>query len=369
MQPLIKWPGGKASEFSVIKNFIPKYRRYVEPFFGGGAVYFNLRPDLALINDISSNLMLFYQYIKEQNIRFKQCLNAIDSEWRALKLQAEEACGELLSAFHEYRISSEKKSDLGEIASSCCKKIVSDLMKSSCIICNGQALLREIERMVADKLFRTRKNELKSKIDLADEDLKDNIVTGFMSGYYMYLRSVLNDFDSGRALYASTEYKIAVYYFIREFCYGAMFRYNAAGEFNIPYGGIAYNSKDFGKKIDSLFSEETHKCFANTQICCGDFQPILENANDDDFIFLDPPYDSDFSDYEKCLFREAEQRRLASLLYNTTAKFLLIIQNTPLIEALYRDHGFQIYEFDNQYSYCVKGRNDRKAVHLIITNY
>ena len=44
MQPLIKWPGGKSREFEYIKDIIPSYERYIEPFFGGGAVFFNFNP-------------------------------------------------------------------------------------------------------------------------------------------------------------------------------------------------------------------------------------------------------------------------------------------------------------------------------------
>ena len=32
MQPIIKWPGGKASEIQYIENIIPEYDRYIEPF-------------------------------------------------------------------------------------------------------------------------------------------------------------------------------------------------------------------------------------------------------------------------------------------------------------------------------------------------
>ena len=52
MQSLIKWPGGKSKEFPHIKNLIPKFERYVEPFFGGGAIFFHLQPQKALINDV-----------------------------------------------------------------------------------------------------------------------------------------------------------------------------------------------------------------------------------------------------------------------------------------------------------------------------
>ena len=44
MDTLIKWPGGKTREFNNIKDLIPPFERYVEPFFGGGAIFFQLKP-------------------------------------------------------------------------------------------------------------------------------------------------------------------------------------------------------------------------------------------------------------------------------------------------------------------------------------
>ncbi len=39
MQPLLKWAGGKEKELKYILPAIPEFRRYFEPFVGGGAVY------------------------------------------------------------------------------------------------------------------------------------------------------------------------------------------------------------------------------------------------------------------------------------------------------------------------------------------
>ena len=39
MKTIIKWPGGKSREIEKIRNLIPDFDRYIEPFFGGGAVY------------------------------------------------------------------------------------------------------------------------------------------------------------------------------------------------------------------------------------------------------------------------------------------------------------------------------------------
>ena len=53
MKPLVKYRGGKSKEIPHFVSYIPRFRgRYVEPFFGGGALFFHLEPKKAIINDI-----------------------------------------------------------------------------------------------------------------------------------------------------------------------------------------------------------------------------------------------------------------------------------------------------------------------------
>lgn len=369
MQPLIKWPGGKTSELEIIKKHIPAtFDRYVEIFFGGGALYFDMCPKTAIINDISKNLMALYSFIGSRNAKFKKCVQGISAEWELVK----EFCSdktELITTL--YRSFTEGEIGEEEFVGSITRytDVAVDVIAGrSQVISDKETFRYELNRMVVDKLLRTHKNELKYGA-LSYEDLQKNILTGFTAGYYMYMRSMLNAMEKDKFLYISDEYKIAVFFFVREFCYGAMFRYNKNGDFNIPYGGIAYNSKDFKRKVDALFEEETVSLLSSATVTSSDFGKIFDVCGEGDFIFLDPPYDTEFSDYETNAFGKAEHIRLAECIYNTKAKFLLIIKNTPLIAELYEDKGFNVFAFDNKYAYCVKGRNDRNAEHLIITNY
>ena len=72
-----------------------------------------------------------------------------------------------------------------------------------------------------------------------------------------------------------------------------MFRYGKNGRFNVPYGGRSYNLKYMTSKINEMQSYETVKHFAETSIFSLDFEDFLNrfDLNDNDFIFLDPPYD------------------------------------------------------------------------------
>ena len=151
-----------------------------------------------------------------------------------------------------------------------------------------------------------------------------------------------------------------------------MFRYNSNGEFNVPYGGISYNRKNFQRKIDYIKSKELQSHFVNTDIYNLDFEEFLDKIklNKDDFIFLDPPYDTDFSSYVNNTFDKQDQERLANYLINKCpAKFMLVIKNTDFISDLYSNKGLYITSFDKTYMVSFKGRNNRDCEHLLITNY
>ncbi len=65
----MKWVGGKRQLMPSIVENLPKNikeYKYIEPFIGGGAVFFNLQPKNAIINDYNEELVNVYITIKEQ---------------------------------------------------------------------------------------------------------------------------------------------------------------------------------------------------------------------------------------------------------------------------------------------------------------
>lgn len=63
--PVLKWVGGKRQLFGEIKKYIPEFKTYYEPFLGGGAVFFGLQPERAVVNDINASLMCVYRVIRD----------------------------------------------------------------------------------------------------------------------------------------------------------------------------------------------------------------------------------------------------------------------------------------------------------------
>ncbi len=374
MQSLIKWPGGKSKEFPHIKNLIPEFERYIEPFFGGGAIFFHLQPQKALINDVVDELTDFYSLVKntgKQGKEFEKELYEYVDNWEKIPKYISIFENKIVDLYEQYKNEKISKDDLSKKVTGILKKEEKRFnglfLKSFCL--DEENLLKQITKNLISKIHRTREIE-RQRGALPDGDLHKNIETAFRSGFYMHFRDVMN--FNGNKYKISLPKKIANYYFIREFCYGSMFRFNKEGHFNIPYGGIAYNTKDFRSKVDYIFSDEVKNIFKNTTVKNKDFEKIFteNDFSKKDFIFLDPPYDTDFSNYEKKPFEKSDQERLANCLYKTKANFILIIKKTPFIFDLYKNKkGIKIDSFEKTYLYNVKGRNDRDVEHLVIYNF
>lgn len=373
MRPLIKWPGGKAKEYPYIKDLLPPFERYIEPFFGGGAIFFELKPKKAIINDINTELINFYSLLKAAKLRdkFRKELYDYVDNWEKIPKYIGVFEYKIVKIYDEYKNNKITKQKLAEHIHSIIKEEENHFNglfhKAFCL--DEQNLLKQITSNLISKISRTREIE-KVRGKLPGGDLQKNIETAFRSGFYMHFRDVMN--FNGSRYKIDLPKKIANYYFIREFCYGSMFRFNKVGHFNIPYGGIAYNNKDFRGKLNYIFDSEVKNLLKNTEIKNQDFEEIFSSYQftKKDFIFLDPPYDTDFSDYEKNVFDKNDQRRLAECLYKTKANFILVIKNTPFILSLYNDkRGIKISSFDKKYLYNVKGRNNRDVEHLVIYNF
>lgn len=96
MKPLVKYRGGKSKEIRYIKEHIPNFNgRYIEPFFGGGALFFHLEPQKAIINDINTKLIEFYkgvkfdfQTLKSELLEIEKTYTTNRKEFEQLKAEA-----------------------------------------------------------------------------------------------------------------------------------------------------------------------------------------------------------------------------------------------------------------------------------------
>lgn len=370
LTPLLKWAGGKEQELKHILPLIPSFDVYYEPFVGGGAVFFSIQSRKKFINDKAPDLFNLYMMIAQQDEAFFRSLDTLLCGWQRVSRIVDEYAVGLIKLYKAYSMDT---SSLGEMQSGLLEFIqhhtaeFNEMLKAF-FDKDTENFIREIERNLLSKTRRMKVLENR-KWKLPERDIIANIECALKSAFYMHLRYLYNKM---------VEYKIppnlaaAIFFFVRENAYASMFRYNSKGEFNVPYGGISYNRKDLARKVAYLRSREVELHFKNTVLENMDFEAFLQKylPREEDFIFLDPPYDSEFSTYSQNEFGQEDQRRLASyLLKQCRAKFMLVIKHTPTILRLYGDTDLKIRAFNKKYLVSFQDRNNRDAEHLIITNF
>lgn len=83
--PIVKWVGGKRQLLPILSEMVPKeFGTYYEPFFGGGALFFALEPENAVINDSNPPLITMYKAVQSSPQEVKQHLNNIQNWYNAL---------------------------------------------------------------------------------------------------------------------------------------------------------------------------------------------------------------------------------------------------------------------------------------------
>lgn len=348
LKPLFKYPGGKSSEYKYLKNFFPKFSNYVEPFLGGGAVFWATEAENWTINDYSVELMSVYAYTQKQDPNFLQYIKDIAEIWE-LKVSVAEEIEMVLS-------NSLLNEEVIEF------NIHTNLYKRAGWLSNrGDLLDNEILSSIKRKIKSLLRVSKKSEIN----NLYENALGVIGSAVYTDLRSLYNMTSYSK----NPQLKTALYLFLREYAYSSMFRYNASGEFNVPFGGNSYSKKKFSDRYVQMTNPVVVNKLELTELLVGDFSDALIDK-DDTFIFLDPPYDSEFSTYNLHVFDAVEQKRLHDLLIRIKkSKWMMVIKSTSFIEELYSDKNLFLNRFDKNYSVNFKNRNDQDAEHLIITNY
>lgn len=282
MKPIIKYRGGKSKEIQYLAPHIPQFEgRYIEPFFGGGAMYFYLEPNNAIINDINVRLMNFYKAVQ-----------------------------------------------------------------------NDYEILHEELRQLESTYTQNRKNFEELKKQHPGDRVPDE-------NEFLYYR--LRDMYNG--LITPTYSEAALYFYINKTAYSGMIRFNAKGEYNVPYGRY----KNFNT---SIITEAHQHLLQDTEIYTGDYREIFDMVHPNDFVFLDPPYDCVFSDYGNEEYRdgfnEENHRQLSEDFFNLGCPALMVIGATPLTMELYDGHI--IAEYEKNYAINIRNRFQAAARHIIITN-
>ncbi|HMO02644.1 MAG TPA: Dam family site-specific DNA-(adenine-N6)-methyltransferase [Oligoflexia bacterium] len=124
-----------------------------------------------------------------------------------------------------------------------------------------------------------------------------------------------------------------LFYYLNRTGFNGLCRFNAKGEFNVPFGRyqkINYQ-KDFSKYS---------KIFRRWEFVSRDFAELKIKKGD--LLYVDPPYDTEFTRYAQSDFGWRDQLRLVEWLKRQTAPMIVSNQATKRVLKLYREAGFQI---------------------------
>lgn len=271
--PFLKWAGGKRefikNNFSLFPNV---FNQYHEPFLGGGAVLFYLKPQVAYCNDYNSELVATYNALKND---FKGVLTALLS----------------LTVRHS----------------------------------------REFYYAVRE----------------CDRDER----WGFTPPAYIAARMI----------------------YLNRTCFNGLYRVNSKGFFNSPLGKTSTGHPPTIINAQNLYNVHTQiQQYVFTQ---GDYMNTLEKVKEDDFVFLDPPYEpltktSNFTSYTKNRFTYENQKQVFTYFQEANrkgAKVMLTNSSNPKIVELYKN--FNLIYTPVKRSISSNSHTRKPVQEIIVTNY
>lgn len=266
MEPFLKWAGGKRWLLNKTNELLPDMsiaNRYLEPFLGGGSIFFHLEPETALLSDINDDLINTYSVIRDS--------------WHDLF--------EILKRYHN--------------------------------------------KHSQDFYYRMRNYKPRTPIN-----------------------------------------KAARFIYLNRTCWNGLYRVNKKGEFNVPIGtktSVIFDYDNF-EQISTLLKR------ASLEVC--DFEVTINKAEENDFIFIDPPYTvkhnlNGFLKYNETIFSWQDQIRLKNAISRAIsrgAKILVTNANHESIKELYNDFG-NIHHLDR--ASVIAGKSEARGIYseLAITNW
>jgi DNA adenine methylase len=226
LDPFLKWAGGKRWLPCNYSQYFPsKYKRYIEPFLGGGAIFFSLQPSDAILADVNAELINAYQAIREYPEKIERLLNTYQK------------------------------------------------MHSP------------------DFYYRMRKRNRHNPILRASK--------------FIYLNKT------------------------------GLYRVNTNGEFNVPIG-----TKN-NVKYEKGYLAQISFILASAKLVVSDFEPIIDNAKEGDFVYIDPPYtvmhnNNNFIKYNNPIFSWNDQIRLSQCIRHASDRGAKIMLSNAAHKSVFK---------------------------------
>ena len=168
------------------------------------------------------------------------------------------------------------------------------------------------------------------------------------------------------------EFRAARTVFLNKTCFNGLYRVNANGEFNVPFGNYK-NPKIIDSENIYRMSEFLNK--SNIKILNTDYADSLKYIRKNDFVYFDPPYDpisdtSSFTSYTEKGFTKEDQinlKKTCDVLNSKGVKFLLSNSATDFILDLYKDYNITLLDVRRN----IAASNEKRKIvkEVLIRNY
>lgn len=201
---------------------------------------------------------------------------------------------------------------------------------------------------------RTKRNEYK------DKDKIDEYKRAYMKlrGYFNNTRKVLD------------------FYTLMFYSFSQQFRFNNKGEFNMPCGNDCFSDKNKGYIVNGVNFFNSNKVHINNL----SFDELLKDIdlNENDFIYLDPPYLNTTATYNEnggwTIGDEDNLYKVCEDLDSKNIKWAMsnVFENKGELNQKLIDwcssRGYNVYTFD-KFTYMACGKGNSNAKEVLITNY
>ncbi len=327
--PVFNWAANRLIDTEKIKIHIPDFERYIEPFTGGGQMFFSLLPQTpSLLNDINPNIISFYQELQNEKSPLKKEISTLLDEWK------------IVERFFDF-----VQHDL--------QMVVNDMNQQIITIQDAPYVLRtifslnmqqpEFESLFSIKNVVDSDNLIETFVSACTSHLKKINCKNFVpispiilkNGFFNHLRHLNNNWTKYKKV--ASNKRLAIWYFVNLLSDTARINYNDIDKVNLPFPKNAPSTKEIEVEIDRIFGYDFKSTLENARFCCADYADFLNSIGvaERDFVYVDPPFNAKYLHYEHSAFSEKDHVRLAETISRLNCRWMLIIKEADYKPSLY----------------------------------
>jgi site-specific DNA-adenine methylase len=162
------------------------------------------------------------------------------------------------------------------------------------------------------------------------------------NGFFNHLRYLNNNWHKYKKV--ASNKRLAIWYFVNLLSDTARINYSDIEKVNLPFPKTAPSTKEIESEIDRIFSYDVKTTLENARFSCADYADFLNSLeiSEQDFVYIDPPFNAKYLHYEHSAFSEKDHVRLAETIGGLKSRWMLIIKEADFNPTLYSNPKLKI---------------------------